>query len=172
MITRILFSATVGLILVNLLACAAPYPLLPKSNDPALRAFAESIAERSPVAFEIWYGVDFSRNLPSGTVGVCRFRGNRAWQIHIDPDWWENATELAREALMAHEMLHCETGMGHVRSIYKSDDKLMGKKITDSIRCLKLNGLDFCILEAMYMYEENLINVGFLPINKCNHKEH
>jgi len=147
---------------LNLVACIAPLPSHPApTSDGALLALAEQLSDKSPVDFELDYGIDFSTSLPLGTVGVCRSYKGRAWQIHIEPFWWENASQTAREALLLHEIMHCETGMAHVRSIYDSTAKLMGTRVTDSIDCIEKNGHGFCILEALYLYEENIIGRGF-----------
>lgn len=52
-------------------------------------------------------------------IGMCRINGENKY-IEIDPMWWSENSELAREQLIFHELAHCVLGQGH-RNYYLHD---------------------------------------------------
>ncbi|MGH1468019.1 MAG: hypothetical protein ACRBBP_03940 [Bdellovibrionales bacterium] len=53
--------------------------------------------------------IQFS-SLSAGAPGRCLFE---AKQIHINEDLWKDFSEATREALIIHELGHCELGLLH-----------------------------------------------------------
>lgn len=52
--------------------------------------------------------------LEGRTAGICTLKGDSEPVIKIDRDYWENATEVAKENLMFHELGHCILRRGHL----------------------------------------------------------
>jgi len=46
-------------------------------------------------------------------IGVCTKHGGAYPEVHLDPEYWAEATDVEREMLVFHELGHCDLGRRH-----------------------------------------------------------
>lgn len=129
-----------------------------KMYSLALVQHAKHLSLLSPVSFKLKYGIAFVDSLPAGQIGRCKLWSNEPYQIEILRSWYESRGILEQDALLLHEIMHCEFKMGHILPHIRPAGKLMGTEISTDIQCLQLKGHRDCIFEALKMFLVGQIN--------------
>lgn len=143
------------------------------TSDATLRQYAQDVAEDSPVQMRLDYSIYFVDEIEDNVIGRCKIINGKPFSIIIKRSWWENSNEVARYALMTHEMVHCSLQLGHIVSGVPTADKLMSKTIDGAIQCIINSDIGPCIQQSIDLYYTGKIG----PIgtnsknnNKCDHK--
>jgi hypothetical protein len=111
---------------------------------------------------DLFINVEINNDLEATSKnGICRISNKRGVLIKIRKKFWESASDSAKTALLAHEMLHCYFGFDHIESTVNSRGKLMGIYTTDSTRCVENLGLSRCIEESFELFKEGKIKSVF-----------
>lgn len=124
---------------------------LPQFIDEEFYSYVDEFEQITNIAVDS--SVEFERidneEHPSA-VGLCYNVENGRNQVVIDVDFWETADETTRRALISHELVHCEYGLGHVETRDESGSfTLMGPNVHGSAACIREKGLEQCIADAI-----------------------
>lgn len=85
--------------------------------------------------FEEIYGITvnmgiFYQDLDGWVIGVCRY-GRHSREIAIDPEFWDEASDIDREIVIFHELGHCALNQFEHRNYYHSLDPQCPGSIMD-----------------------------------------
>jgi hypothetical protein len=97
--------------------------------DPKLQPYVDEFSKQFGATVN-WVPTTFE-NLKDDWVGVCITGGNQPI-VKIDPEYWEEADEGEREALIMHEYGHCILDRNHVNSMVTMEGLKIPKSVMHS----------------------------------------
>ena len=107
--------------------------------------------------FEMYYNntvktpIVFGDKFEKSVVGVCITYSKHVKIIKINPRFWNKADDYEREALIFHELGHCELDKDHNDSLYEISE---GHFIPASLmQSNLLDGNTYTTYHSYYMYE-------------------
>lgn len=133
-----LLTVYIGFFLcLNLIRCASLEKMSPEYNgvDPRMQHWVKEykeIAQMQGITFKHEVTVGFKK-LGGSTVGLTTY-GKKFREIDIDPDYFENSTEVRKETLIFHELTHGYCYRGHTwgdDQVYPEYLDWHGKKPTE-----------------------------------------